>query len=96
MKEVMKIIDTLTQENFHRAFEKLLERYNKCIAAGGAYIECSSRSHVEYVTITNIIIKIPDRKYDWGVNYIMPGSDGLGILVIFQKSSKLRFDAGRG
>ena len=32
MKEaVMKVIDTLTQEDFHGAFEKLLERYNKCI-----------------------------------------------------------------
>ena len=36
MKEtVTKVIDTLTQENFHRAFQKLLERYNKCIATGG-------------------------------------------------------------
>ena len=35
MKEaVTKVIDTLTQEDFHGAFEKLLERY-KCIAAGG-------------------------------------------------------------
>ena len=33
MKEaVTKVIDTLTQEDFHGAFEKLLERYNKCIA----------------------------------------------------------------
>ena len=32
---VTKVIDTLTQEDFHEAFEKLLERYNKCIAAGG-------------------------------------------------------------
>ena len=36
MKEaVTKVIDTLTQEDLHGAFEKLLERYNKCIAAGG-------------------------------------------------------------
>ena len=36
MKEaVTKVIDTLTQEDFHGAFEKLLERYNKCIAARG-------------------------------------------------------------
>ena len=36
MKEaVTKVIDTLTQEDFHGAFQKLLERYNKCIAAGG-------------------------------------------------------------
>ena len=32
-------IDMLTQEDFHGAFQKLLERYNKCIAAGGDYFE---------------------------------------------------------
>ena len=40
MKEaVTKVIDTLTQEDFHGAFQKLLERYNKCIATRGGYIE---------------------------------------------------------
>ena len=40
MKEaVTKVIDTLTQEDFHGAFQKLMERYNKCIAAGGDYFE---------------------------------------------------------
>ena len=39
MKEAVKVIDTLTQEDFHRTFQKLLERYNKCIAAGGDYFE---------------------------------------------------------
>ena len=40
MKEaVTKDIDTLTQEDFHGAFQKLLERYDKCIAAGGDYFE---------------------------------------------------------
>ena len=40
MKEaVTKFIDTLTQEGFHWAFQKLLERHNKCIAAGGDYFE---------------------------------------------------------
>ncbi len=50
MKEaVMKVIDTLTQEDFQKllerynkciaALQKLLERYNKCIAAGGDYFE---------------------------------------------------------
>ena len=40
MKEaVTKVIDTLIQEDFHRAFQKLLERYNECIAAGGDYVE---------------------------------------------------------
>ena len=40
MKEtVMKVIDTLTQEDFQWAFQKLLEQYNKCIAAGGDNFE---------------------------------------------------------
>ena len=39
MKEaVTKVIDMLTQEDFHGSFQKLLERY-KCIAAGGDYFE---------------------------------------------------------
>ena len=36
---VTMAIDTLTQEDFHEAFEKLLERYQKCIAAGGDFFE---------------------------------------------------------
>ena len=40
MKEaVTNVIDMLTQEGFHRAFEKLFEQYNKCIAAGGDYFK---------------------------------------------------------
>ena len=40
MKEVVaKVIGTLTQEDFHGAFQKLMERYNKCIAARGDYFE---------------------------------------------------------
>ena len=40
MKEaVMKVIDTLTQEDIHGAFQKLLERYNMCIAAEGDYFK---------------------------------------------------------
>ena len=40
MKEaVTKVIDTLTQEDVHGAFQKLLERYNKCIATGGDYFK---------------------------------------------------------
>ena len=39
MKEaVMKVIDMLTQEDFHGAFQKLLEWY-KCVAAWGDYFE---------------------------------------------------------
>ena len=40
MKEaVTNFIDTLTQEDFHGAFQKLLERYNKFIATGGDYFK---------------------------------------------------------
>ena len=40
MKEVvMKVIDTLTQDDFHGAFQKVLERYKKCVAAGGNYFK---------------------------------------------------------
>ena len=50
MKEaVTKVIDTPTQEDFHGAFQLLLERYNKCIAAGGDYFRILS-------------IKVPKRK----------------------------------
>ena len=36
---VTKVIDMLTQEDFHGTFQKLLERFNKYIAAGGDYLE---------------------------------------------------------
>ena len=40
MKEaVMKVIDTLTQEDFQETFQKLLQWYNECIAVGGDYFE---------------------------------------------------------
>ena len=40
MKEsVTKVIERLTQEEFHDAFQKLLERYNKCTVARGDYFE---------------------------------------------------------
>ena len=49
MKEaVTRFIDTLTQEDFHGAFQKLLERYNKRIAAGGVYFEGTRVSSVYY------------------------------------------------
>ena len=40
MKEaVTKVIDMLTEEDFHGALHKLLELNNKCIVAGGDYFE---------------------------------------------------------
>ena len=38
-KAVTKVTDTLPQEDFHGAFQKLLKRYNNCIADGGDYFE---------------------------------------------------------
>ena len=56
MKEaVTKVIDTLTQEDFQGAFQKLLERYNKCIVAGGDYFEAEQSFIV-------LLIKVPIRK----------------------------------
>ena len=40
MKEaVTKATDMFMQEDIHGTFQKLFERYNKCIAAGGDYFE---------------------------------------------------------
>ena len=40
MKEaVTKVIDTLTQDDLHGTFQRFFERYNKCIKAGGDYLE---------------------------------------------------------
>ena len=36
---VTKVNDTVTHEEFHGAFQKLLEWYNQCIAAGGDYFK---------------------------------------------------------
>ena len=55
MKEaVTKVIDTLTQEDFHGALKKLLERY-KCISAGGEYFEG------DYSFMCVLSIKVPIR-----------------------------------
>ena len=57
MKEaVRKVIDTLTQEDFHVAFQKLVERYNKCNSAGGDYFEGN------YFFMCVLSIKAPIRK----------------------------------
>ena len=40
IKEAMtKVIDILTHQDFHGAFQKLLQPYNRCIAAGGNYFK---------------------------------------------------------
>ena len=39
IEEMKEAVMKVTQEDFHGAFQKLLEWYNKCIAARGDYIE---------------------------------------------------------
>ena len=53
---VTKVIDTLTQEDFHVAFQKLLGRYNKRIASGGDSFEGDS----SFLCVLSI--KVPIRK----------------------------------
>ena len=53
---VTKVIDILTQEDFHETFQKLLERYNKCIAAGGDYFE----GNKSFICVLSI--NVPTRK----------------------------------
>ena len=36
---VTMVIDTLTQKDFHGAFQKFLERYKKWVSVGGAFLE---------------------------------------------------------
>ena len=64
-------------KDFHGAFQKLLERYNKCIAAGGDYFEGDK----SFMCILSI--KVPKRKKSWN---LFNGSRNLFILsLIFVK-----------
>ena len=95
MKEaVTKVIDTLTQEDFHGVFQKLLERYNKCIAAGGDYFE----GDLSFMCVLSI--KVPIRKRSGNLlyapcTYIYVGKDKrtkdiyLLWLMIYSLSSVL-------
>ena len=57
MKEaVTKVIETHKQEDLHGAFEKLLERYSKYIAAGGDYFE----GYLSFMCVLSI--KVPIQK----------------------------------
>ena len=65
MKEaVTKVIDTLAQEDFHGAFQKFLERYNKWIVAGGDNFE----GDMSFMCVLSI--KVPTRKKSGNLLYI--------------------------
>ena len=64
MKEaVTKVIDTLRQEGFYGAFQKVLERYNKCIAAGGIYF----KGDTSFMCVLSI--KVPIQKMSGNLSY---------------------------
>ena len=84
MKEaVTKVIDTLTQEDFHGTFQKLLKRYNKCIAAGGDYFK------VDKSFMCLLSIKVPIRKKSGNLlkapHIYLP----LHFFVLFKNSKSL-------
>ena len=55
MKEaVTKAIDTFTREDINGAFQKLLEKYNTCIAAGEDYFE----GYLSFVCVLSIKVPI--------------------------------------
>ena len=57
MKEaVTNVINTLIEEDFHGAFQKLLERCTKCIAAGGDYFD----GELSFMSVLSI--KVPIRQ----------------------------------
>ena len=46
----------LTQEDFHGAFHKLLERYNKCIAAGREFHMCTINKSAHTKKVWKLIV----------------------------------------
>ena len=97
MKEaVTKVIGTLTQEDFHGAFEKLLERYNKRIAAGRDCLE----GDLSFMCVLSI--KVPIRKKSgnlfndprikvWIAKHRVNGSWQLSVSYAFIRPSDFEF-----
>ena len=57
IEEMKVVIDTLTQEDFHGAFQKLVEWYNKGIAPGGDYFEGDKN----FMCVLSIEVPIPKK-----------------------------------
>ena len=78
---------TLTQEYFHGAFQRWLEQYNNCMAAGGDYFE----AYWSFMCVLSI--KVPIRKKSGKLSYAPRYScDGLNYakcLRIFEIDNML-------
>ena len=84
MKEaVTRVIDKLIQVEFYGAFKKFLERYNKCIAAGGDYFEGN------YSFICVLSIKVPIQKMSGNLFNDPPG---IGLHVNAHKTEYMCFN----
>ena len=81
---VTKVIDTLTQEEFHGAFQKLLERYNICIAAGGDYFE----GDLSFMSVLSIKVSI--RKKSGNLSHAPRISPKVNVIA--QMEFKLAYD----
>ena len=86
-KAVTKVIDTVTQKDFQGAFQMLLERYNKCVGAGGDYFE----GDLSFMCVLSI--KVPVRKKSGNLSYAprMMTAEGhigrnVGIMTIKMRS----------
>ena len=82
MKEALtKVIDTLTQKDIHGAFQKLLERNNKCIAAGGDYFMCVQSIKVPIREKSGNLFNDPRITYEMTHKHNLPHRCTLSELV---------------
>ena len=72
-----------------------LRNFRLCARVGAHIERRCSRSRREDVTITDIIIKTPDRKCDWGCEWRHARKRLAGILGYLEKSNLLRFGPRR-
>ena len=76
---VTKVIDTITQEDFHGAFQKLLERYKMYIAVEGDYFKGDIRV---------LSINVPIRKKSGNLSYAPPSFNS-GSRIVFPRTIML-------
>ena len=86
MKEaVTKVIDTLTQEDFDGDFQKLLERYNKCVVAGGD----DFKGDLSFMCVLSIKVSI--RKKSGNLPYAPRNSSTYALYYLCRQLKTLFF-----
>ena len=85
MKEaVTKVMERLTQEDFHWSFQKLLEQYNKCSATGGDYFE-GDKSFMDVLWI-----KVPIRKKSGNLSCVPRKYSYIRFFLVFLLTNHVR------